>query len=180
MMKQDDRLVDGSLFMIDEVKIFIFTVIPIIQDALLVFLFFWGLHLKMKRKTVKQPRFISLHPVLLWVGAVCGGILSIPVTLVGANEMPSGVWYLFEACILGCIIMMLAYCNNTITYDETRFEVSGLFGKKRTYEYREITRIFHKGDDAILCCGRERIRVDAMFIDGTEFISYADKMYYPA
>lgn len=160
------------------VKFVLFSVVPVIQDALIVLLFVRGMVLRKKRKDTHYDRLVSLSPVLLWAGAVCGGVLSIPVTLFGPDDTPSGVWYIFEVTVLACIAMMLAYCNETVTYDESEFETRNLFGIKRSYSYGEITGILRRGDDTILRCGRRRIRLDTMSSGGNKLVAYADKAYF--
>ena len=164
--------------MSDAVKLVLFSVVPIVQDVILVLLFVRGVILYRKRKAAIRACFVSLSSVLLWVGAVCGGVLSIPVTLFGADDIPSGVWYFFEAIVFACIAMMLAYCNETVTYEESKFEASNLIGIKHTYDYGEITGIARKGGDTILYCGRRRIRLDTMSYGGDEFVAYADKAFF--
>ena len=161
----------------DTVKFVLFSAVPIIQDVFLILLFIRGMVLCKNRKDTQYDRLVSLSPVLLWVGAVCGGMLSVPVTLFGADDIPSGVWYIFEVVVLACIAMMLAYCNETVTYDESRFEKSNLFGIKHSYDYGEITGISRKGGDTILRCGRRRIRLDTMTLGSSEFVAHADKAY---
>lgn len=165
--------------MSDEVKFVLFTVIPIIQDVLIIILFARGTILHRKRKASKSDRIVSLSPILLWVGAIGGSLLSVPGTLSrGTEQWPDGVWYIFEAFILACIAMMLAYCNETVTYEESKFEASNLLGIKHTYDYGEITGIASKGGDTILYCGRRRIRLDTMSFGGDKFVAYADKAYF--
>ena len=106
------------------IKFVLLSVVPVIQDALIVLLFVRGLVLRKKRKDNQYDHLVSLSSVLLWAGVVCGGVLSIPVTLFGADDTPDGVWYIFEVFVLACIAMMLAYCNETVTYDDTTFTAS--------------------------------------------------------
>ena len=160
------------------VKIVLLSVAPIIQDLLLVLLFFRGMVLRKKRKDNPYDRIVALSPVLLWAGAVCGGVLSIPVTLFGPDDTLSGVWCIFEVIVLACIAMMLAYCNETVTYDESEFEARNLFGIKHSYGYGEITGISRKGGDTVLRCGRRRIRLDTLSTGSDKFVAYADKAFF--
>lgn len=169
---------EGGRDVPDIVKFILFSVVPIIQDMLLVLLFFRGMVLRQKRKDSRYDLLVSLRPVLLWAGAVCGGMLSVPVTLLGPDDMSSGVWVLFEVVVLACIAMMLAYCNETVTYDKSEFHTRNLFGIERSYDYGEITGISRKGGDTVLRCGRRRIRLDSMSFGGNEFVAYADKAYF--
>ena len=174
----DTKTGKGGRDVPDIVKFVLFSVVPIIQDMLLVLLFVRGMALRQKRKDTRYDLLVSLRPVLLWVGAVCGGVLSVPVTLFGLDDMSSGVWVLFEVVVLACIAMLLAYCNETVTYDKLGFHARNIIGIERSYDYGEITGISRKGDDTVLRCGRRRIRLDAMSFGGDKFVAYADKAYF--
>lgn len=163
--------------MLNTARFVLFSIIPIIQDVLLVALFVRGLLILRKRKTVNHARLVSLSSILLWVGSICGGVISVSLTLYGAKAMPVVVWCLFEVFVLGCIAMQLAYCKETITYDDEKFEASTFLGRKRTYRYGEITGIRQKGNDTLLYCGHRKIRIDTMASGCEEFVAYADKAY---
>ena len=115
----DTKTGKGGRDVPDIVKFVLFSVVPIIQDMLLVLLFVRGMALRQKRKDTRYDLLVSLSPVLLWAGAVCGGMLSVPVTLFGPDDMSSGVWVLFEVVVLACIAMLLAYCTETVTSDKS-------------------------------------------------------------
>ena len=74
--------------------------------------------------------------------------------------------------------MMLAYCNETVTYDDTTFTASNLLGIKHTYDYGEITGISRRGDDTFLWCGRRKIRLDTISFGDDELVAFADKEYF--
>ena len=160
------------------IKFVLFFVVPIIQDVLLALLFVRGMVLRKKRKDNQYDHLVSLHSVLLWTGTVCGGLLSIAVTLFKPDYTPDGVWYFWEVMVLACIAMMLAYCNETVTYDDTTFTASNLFGIKHTYDYGEITGISRRGDDTFLWCGRRKIRLDTISFGDDELVAFADKEYF--
>ncbi len=158
----------------NEIVSALFSVVPIVQDVLIVLLFIRGLLLRKKREQLKHYRLVSLSPILLWTGAICGGVLSVPVTLLGLNGTPDAVWYLFEFTVLVCIVMLLVYLNSTVTYDEKGFTASNLFGIKRTYGYDRITGILRSGGGTVLRCGRRSIRFDEAHIGSGSFILFAD------
>lgn len=163
--------------MSNEVKFILFTVIPVIQAVSFVLLFVRGLFIRKKRNAAGYSRLVSLSPILLWVGATCGGLFSIPVVLLNPDKMDYS-WYIFEVLVLVCIAMLLAYCYETVTYDELNFEASNWLGIKHTYDYGEITGILQKSGDTVLRCGRRRIRLDTMALGGDEFIACADKAFF--
>ncbi len=162
----------------------IFSIIALVQDAILVFLFIKGLSVRSKRKDPdRNIRTVSLSSVLFWTGAVIAGIFSVPITVFRPNELSSdgAVWYVFEACIIVCIFLMLAYINQTIEYTDTEFEVRNIFGRKRVYSYDEITGItaiiVNYGTDRILYCGKKKVKIDALALGGDKFVTFADKLY---
>ena len=163
--------------MSDSMRFLLFTAIPVAQDVLLAALLVRGLVLQNARKADMNAGLVSLSPLLLWGSFIPVCILSLPVTLFCPEDMSPGVWYLFEVMILAEIIMMLAFCNETVTYDNESFTRSNLFGVKRTYDYSEITGLSRRGGDTILRCGRQRIRLDAIAYGSGDFIIFADKAY---
>ncbi len=144
----------------DEGKLLLFTVLPVLQDLLFVFLAVRGFVLR-RRRASERSLLVSLSPLLLWAGLLCGGILCVPVTLFRPDDMSVGVWWILEAGVLLGLAMLLAYCNETVRYDESSFTSSNLLGIKRSSNYSEITGI-RRGSDIILYCGRRRIRLDAI------------------
>ncbi len=162
--------------MSEELHFLLFTALPAVQDLLLLLLIARGLLTYEERKKEPKARLVSLSPVLLWTGAICGGILSVPVTFF-APDTTKGVWYLFEAIILGCIAMLLAYCNETVRYDEAQFETRSFLGRKRSWSYREITGLSRKLQDVYLHCGSKIFRLDAMAQGREAFLAHAERMY---
>ena len=162
--------------MSEELHVLLFTALPAVQDLLLLLLFVRALLMSAEREKDPEARLVSLSPVLLWTGVICGGILSVPVTLL-APDTTKGVWYFFEAVILGCLAMLLAYCNETVRYDEAQFETRSFLGRKHSWSYREITGLSRKQQDVYLHCGSKKIRLDAMAQGREDFLAHAERMY---
>lgn len=79
-------------------KTVFFYILPSVQDILLVMLLARGIALYKLRKETRDFRQVSLRPVLLWTGSVCGGSFCILVTVLGFIGSPSTVpWLVFEA-----------------------------------------------------------------------------------
>ena len=156
-----------------EWKMLLFTALPILQDLLFVFLAVRGLVL-LRRRAAGRSFLVSLSPWLLWAGLICGGILSVPVTLFTPADMPAGVWWILEAGVLVCLAMMMAFCNETIRYDDSSFTASSFLGIKHSYSYSQITGIRRSGD-IFLYCGRRRIRLDTIALNRDDFVQYADR-----
>ena len=149
-----------------------------IQDALLALLIVYGFITYFRRKRSDNACCVQLSPILLWIGSVACVFFSIPVNLFGPAEEPKFVWHFFEAFLLLNAAMLLAYCNETIRYDDAQFEARDLFGRKRVFRYGEITGLSRRGQDAILHCGRKKIRLDTLAEGTVDFIKQADKAYF--
>lgn len=170
--------------MLNILNIFLFSVVPVIQDVFLVLLIIRGVIINRKRGwTGVSVRRLFWSSSLLWTGTFCGGLFSIPVTVIGLgllDQGPDGVWYLFEGFILVSIAMLLAYCNSTIEYDGTGFTVSNIFGGKHRFRYGDISGIWNRGvlSDIVLYCGRRKIRLDYLLVGREVFVAYANQAYF--
>lgn len=156
----------------------LFPALPIIQDALIALLIVYGFITYFRRKRSDNACCVQLSPILLWIGSVACVFFSIPVNLFGPAEEPKFVWHFFEAFLLLNAAMLLAYCNETIRYDDAQFEARDLFGRKRVFRYGEITGLSRRGQDAILHCGRKKVRLDTLAEGTVDFIKQADKAYF--
>ena len=156
-----------------------FNVLPIVQDVILALLFVRGILILRKRETGKKNHgnVVALSQILLWMGFCGGSVLSIPVTIFGPDGLQGGVGFLLEAMILLCIAMLLAYCNETIIYDDAKFTATNFVGMKRRFDYEEITAISRKNGDTFLHTGRGRVRIDAISEGGNAFIKKVDAVY---
>ena len=163
----------------DWLKSVLFHILPAVQDIVLVVLLARGIALYKLRKVKRDFRQVSLRPVLLWTGSVCGGSFCILVTVLGFIGPPSTVpWPVFEALAVLSFVLILAYCNETVVYNEESFTVKNLFGIKRTFSYGDISGISKKGSDTVLRCGRSRVRLDQMALNVQKFIQFADSCYF--
>lgn len=158
-------------------RYFIFTLFPIIQDIILVIIIVKGLLILRARRSRTQSGFVSMPSILFWVGTAAGFLFSIPITFVNIDKLSISTWLIFEAFILIGVVMILAYCNEIIVYDNSRFEVSNLFGHKQLYYYGDITEIEKRGRDSVLYCGKRKILLDEIALGTQEFIKSANKAY---
>lgn len=159
-------------------KIALYYVFPIVQDALFVLLILRGVTLYKQRKN-GDSRQVSLCPLLLLVGSVCGGLFCILVTVFGLIGPPSIIlWLVFEAPALLGYALLLGYCNETVVYDGEAFTAKNWLGIRRTYSYAEISGIRRRGADTILYCGRRRVRLDQMALNAQPFVKHAETCYF--
>ena len=162
--------------MLNAWKSWLFLVIPVLQAILILFLIVYGFLQRRERRGAPSARFVSLNQLLLWVGFLTGGILSVPVTLFSPDTMSKSVWFILEACVLLGLVMLLAYCNQTVSYDKDGFTAGSLLGIKRRYAYGDITGLARRGHDTVLYCGRRRILLDSIAMGTDSFVNYADQM----
>ena len=160
------------------IEFLLFRCLPVLQDLLLLWFTGKGFRIRRERQASPKACLVSLDQTLLWVGAICGGILSIPVTLFGGKQMPAWVWSFFEIVILFCLAMVLAYCHETVVYDASGFTVRSFLGRRCSYSYQELTGLSRKGQDLYLHCGKRKFRLDAAAAGRSEFLSHADRMYF--
>ena len=158
-------------------KIALYYVFPIVQDAMFVLLILRGVTLY-KQRINGDSRQVSLSPLLLLVGSVCGGLFCILVTVFGLIGPPSIIlWLVFEASALLGFALLLGYCNETVVYDGESFTAKNWLGIRRTYSYADISGIRRRGADTILYCGRRRVRLDQMALNAQPFVKHADTCY---
>lgn len=159
-------------------KIVLYYVFPIVQDAMFVLLILRGVTLY-KQRMNGDSRQVSLSPLLLLAGSISGGLFCVLVTVFGLIGPPSIIlWLVFEAFALLGFALLLGYCNETVVYDEECFTAKNWLGIKRTYSYADISGIRQRGADTILYCGRRRIRLDSMALNAQSFIKHADACHF--
>ncbi len=100
--------------------------ISIMQDVILCILVAYGLLTQRRRRLFEPKCYVAMSPLFFVIATFCSAILSLPVTLFGPEDLDVGIWWIFEGCILAGIIILLAYCNETIIYDSCKFEVSNI------------------------------------------------------
>lgn len=137
---------------------------------------------RLVENAAKKPRkategVVSLSPVLLWVGMICGGIFLIPGLLVPLHngDWTSGIFFLcFSA--LGFSLVM-GYINCRIFYTESEFTVKYFWGYRRTFTYDQIESIQGKLKDVKLRVNGRTVRIDELSVGKAEFLNVARKQY---
>lgn len=156
----------------------LYLIIPLIQDIIIVMLIIKSVSVRKERRSEeKRSHVVYLDPGIMWFGSFFVGALCVPVTLLEPGEMSAGVWWVFEFFIILFILVFVALINSHIYYNDSKIEVSNIFGKKRVYSYEEITGIAGQGKDHIIYCGQKKIAVDGFSVGGKEFIECADREF---
>ncbi len=73
--------------------------------------------------------------------------------------------------------LIVAYINQKISYNPDGFVVTGFFGKKQSYSYRDATAFLNDGKNLKLFVGKRKITLDESFVGRKEFINFVRKQY---
>ena len=84
---------------------------------------------------------------------------------------------IFIAFTVMCAALIVAYLNQKITYNPDDFVVTGFFGKKRSYSYRDATAFLNDGKNIKLFIGKRKITLDESFVGRKEFINFVRRQY---
>lgn len=97
-----------------------------------------------------------------------------------ASFLSEGIGFepvIFIAFTVMCAALIVAYLNQKITYNPDGFVVTGFFGTKRSYSYRDVTEFSDDGKNIKLFIGKRKILLDESFIGRREFLSFLRKQY---
>ena len=126
---------------------------------------------KAEEGKVRHSLFIGI------LGLVCATLLLIPTLITAFSEESIWLPLIFFAFSLLGIVLLLAYLNCRITYDNNGFVVKNLFGIEKSYTYDEITSLREDMSEDVLFVGKRGISIEKIFVGGFEFISFAKKKY---
>ena len=153
------------------------TVVLVISAMLGIFFIFSLIY------TIRQPNcfdkgIVRLSKMPAYIGIVCGMLFLIP-SVICAFEKDSDVYasivfLLFS--FLG-VVLVIAYINTEITYDDTAFTYKGFFGNTKRYDYAEITSLDVNTMEVILRIGKKKISVDFISHNHADFIFKVKKGY---
>ena len=142
--------------------------------AITAFLSISSIAARQRRKNWMKEDVVYLPFYLACVGIVCGGILSIPAVVCAMD----GDWMFafFEAIVLACNCMMIAYLNCVIRYNDKGFVVRTFFGIRRSCNYAEVEGIRFGRDHRVYFQGHS-IMLDEISVGREQFIEAIDKGY---
>ncbi|MBO5270255.1 MAG: hypothetical protein J6B77_05685 [Clostridia bacterium] len=128
------------------------------------------------RHPKKDADIVVLSRVLPIIGMVASTFFTV-LTFLSAFDEDSG-WapFAFFAFSMLGNVLIVAYCNCRIWYDEDGFTVKTFFGIKRRYRYAAITAIRYAAHETYLYIGKHRVMIDEMATD-TQFLGFAQREY---
>lgn len=120
---------------------------------------------------VYLPKFFAI------LGTIASVIFLIPAFITVFSDEPLWVpiFFLFFSS-LGAILI-IAFVNCRISYDEEGFISKSFFGIKRKFTYEQVTAIKENMHENFIYIGKQRIMVDEFSIGGNDFIKLVKKKY---
>ena len=152
------------------------TIIPVISSFWAIIIVPWLLNSLKNSKKHKQRQVVYsiLFPV---IGAADFVFFLAMAVLSSLNQ--EEIW--ISLCFIGFAllgnVLILAYVNCRIAYDEGGFTVKGFFGTTRRYSYQDITRIYRTSSDVKLYTNGRKITVDLYASGATVFIKFVTKKW---
>lgn len=136
-----------------------------------------GFYIVLNNPKSPEKGKVYLPKIFCILGIVCSVIALLPaiITLVGDYELWVVIVY-FIFSLLG-VVLIIAFCNCRITYDEQHFVVKNFFGVKRSFTYDEVVSIRENMHETFLYTSKCKVMVDEYSIGGTEFLTYVKKRY---
>ena len=120
---------------------------------------------------------VILSKAILVIGIIEIIVFAVPVILTLSGKSIALTLSLALFTLPGWL-MVLGYLNCRVYYDESGFISKNIFGKKRRYNYSEITGIRINENESYIYVGKKKILIDKFAVGGNEFIKYARDKYY--
>lgn len=131
--------------------------------------------LRHPKKTEKGKVF--LHKFIPIIGTIDTAFFLVPAFITAFTDEP--IWVPIVSLLLASLgaILIIAYLNCRITYDDHGFTAKSFFGIKRQYTYEDITAIKTNMHENILYLGKHRVMIDEFALGGIDFIFFCNRKY---
>ena len=113
---------------------------------------------------------VYLPKRLAILGTICSSLFLIPSIITAFLVEPLWVPITFLLLSSMGVILIIAYLNCRITYDDEGFVAKNFFGKKRKFTYDQVTAIKENAHESYIFIGKHKVMVDEFSIGGDEFI----------
>ena len=152
-------------------KILCYAIITLIVGAIISVL------KKSKPKESKNECVVYLSKFLPIVGAICSAFFLVPAFITLYSD--ESIWLLicFFFFVLFVTILIIAYFNCRIYYNEEEFTVKYFIGIKRTFTYDQITGLRKEMHETYLYMGKHRAMIDEFSVGSYEFLNLAQRKY---
>ena len=151
-------------------------IIPVVSSLWALIIVPWLLNSLKNSKKHKQGQVVYsiLFPIM---GSVAFVFFQAMAILSSLHQDEIWIPFCFLGfSLLGCL-MIVAYVNCRIAYDEKGFIVKGFFGTTRRYAYQDITKIYRTSSDVKLYANGRKITVDLYASGATVFIKFVTKKW---
>lgn len=132
----------------------------------------------MSKKVPYEKGKVAAPKFILWIGSICMAIfLSVAVFAALGKDKLYFSAFVFEIMSMLGAVLIIAYFNCRISYDNKGFTAKTFFGINRHYSYSDIIGIKYKSHEIILYTKKHKIIIDEFQIGTYDFISYSLKKY---
>jgi hypothetical protein len=120
---------------------------------------------------VHFPKFFVIF------GAIASSIFLITAIITSLSG--EDAWISFGFLVFSSLgtILIIAFINCRISYDEDGFVAKTFFGIKRKVSYHQVTAIKENMHETLIYVSKRKVIVDEFSIGGTDFINFIKKKY---
>ena len=153
--------------MIYVVKALGFLLVPIVLLGIIMFF----IKPRKDKNEVRLPRFMTL------LGAIQCAFFLVPTFICAYTDQPVLLPTLFLLISLLGVVLIIAYINSRITYDENGFCAKSFFGVKRRFSYGEVSAYKENMGEYFVYIGKKRVMVDKSSLQSGVFLKRVKKEY---
>ena len=153
--------------MVYAVKAFGFLLVPVVILGIMMFF----IKPKKDKNVVCLPRFMAL------LGAIECTFFLVPTFICAYTDQPVLLPTLFLLISLLGVVLIVAYINSRITYDESGFCAKSFFGVKRHFSYGEVSAYKENMGEYFIYVGKKRVMVDKISLQSGDFLKRVKKEY---
>ncbi len=152
-------------------KVLCYAIIPLIVSAVISVL------KKSKLEKPKNEGVVYLNKALPVIGAVCSAFFLIPTFITLYSDESIWMPICFLLFVLLGVVLIVAYFNCRIYYNEEEFTVKYFIGITRTFTYDQITGLRKEMHEDYLYMGKHRAMIDEFSVGSYEFLNLAQRKY---
>lgn len=125
----------------------------------------------------QSERLVRNSPASGVVGMGCSVLCGVIALICRGSGAEYGVTILFAVIALLSQVLIAAYVNCRIRYDDDGFDHKDFFGVRHRYRYSDVTGIRTNDHETIIRLGRRRVMVDEIGIGGSAFLFFVQRRY---
>ena len=145
-----------------------FLLIPVVVNSILGYL---------RQPKQAEEGKVFLPKLLAILGVICFGIFIIPAIITAFLGEQLWIPILFLLLSSLGMVLIVAFVNCRITYDEEGFVAKNFFGKKRKFTYDQVTAIKENAHESYIFMGKHKVMVDEFSIGADAFMALVEEKY---